>query len=169
MRKLLFLSLFMASTFSTFAQDAVAAMTAGETNARAFFAALQSNDTKTLNSFVASKETYLEIVSVYEYQQDLKRQKAKAAVETGYEKQAATITKSFQDVQAKVKAAGADLKDCKISLVQVRERERGGLKGGRALIQITDAAQHEIVIMVRGFYEFKGKWYVMDAVRLRGE
>ena len=39
MRKLLFLSLFMASTFSTFAQDAVAAMTAGETNARAFFAA----------------------------------------------------------------------------------------------------------------------------------
>ena len=187
MRKLLFLSL-AALSANAFAQSnskttavvvqeaaqetpkataANAEQSAGEVNARLFFKALQENDAKALQNFVATKETYRLIADEYAYKAEQKRLKAKEDIETGYEKQAANIVKSFQTVQADIKAAGVDINACSVSLVQVRERENGGLRGGRALVQLKDAANHEIVIILRGFYEFKGKWYVMSEAKLR--
>lgn len=170
MCKTLFFSLLMLSTFGAFAQTealTLPTMQAGEASARQFFKALQENDSKTLQNFVASKETYLQIVEEYQYKEDTKRQQARTDVQTGYEKQAANILKSFQDTRAAIGASGVNIADCKVNLVQVRDRQREGLRGGRALIQLTNAAQNEIVLILRGFYEFKGKWYVMNEVRLR--
>ena len=165
MRQIIFFALFLASNAVSYAQTALPS--SGEISAKIFYKALQDNDAQALQSFIASKETYLLIADEYQYQQDQQRQKAKARVESDYANQAASITKSFQDVRNTINASGVDIKNCAVALVQVRDRQKNNLRGGRALIQLRDEAGHEIVVIVRGFYGFKGKWYIMDAVGLR--
>lgn len=133
----------------------------GEMAARLFFAALQQNDTKTLESYFATKNVYQSIVASYPYEQETKREQAKRDVETGHAKLIDELRANLVELRNETQKKGVNIADLTVNQVKITLKAHEAMRGGRATLELKDKAGNLYYLRLNSFYEFNGKWYLL--------
>lgn len=133
----------------------------GETAVRLFFTALQQNDTKTLESYLASKTTYQSIVASYPYEQETKREQAKRDVEAGHAKLIAELRENLTELRNETQKKGVNIADLTLTQVKITLKAHEAMRGGRATLELKDKTGNLYYLRLNSFYEFNGKWYLL--------
>ncbi len=139
----------------------------GETAAREFFAALKTNDVKSLEAYLASKTTYQEIVAVYPYENETKREQAKRDVEAGHAKLVEELRANFQEMREQIKKAGVNIAELEVSQVKFTLKDHETMRGGRFTLELKDKNGKIVYLRLNSFYEFGGKWYMLGKGKLK--
>ncbi len=139
----------------------------GEAAAREFFAALKNNDVKSLEAYLASKTTYQEIVAIYPYESEAKREQAKRDVDAGHAKLIDELRANFQEMREQFKKAGVNIADLEVSQVKFTLKDHETMRGGRFTLELKDKNGKIVYLRLNSFYEFGGKWYMLGKGKLK--